>query len=331
MLEPLSSIDLTALSPLLYLALGLMYLLAGRALHRAALFVLGGGLVALYVYNSVAASVTLSVLAFLGGGLLSLAVESIAVMAIGGGLMFLAAITLLFEPLTALAAGVLGAFVAVAFYRKLILPISALVGALLSHFALINLTGWGQEAFAADGFFAYLRAVRQSVRETPSLDQLVTQDLAPLIALFVLGCVVQYSQRAVAHRTHPAPVDDGQAREAPAQRSPEAPRRRYVLPLVIGGLLLGASGLYLHQNPPQALIERGAAVFDGIDLESVEGIQRALQATRFYFGPIDGEWSQEVEFALMRFQSANDIEADGIIGPETKTALRRALRAEENS
>lgn len=50
-------------------------------------------------------------------------------------------------------------------------------------------------------------------------------------------------------------------------------------------------------------------------------IQRKLAAAGFDPGPIDGEWGPKTQKALVDFQRANGLTADGIVGPVTRKAL----------
>ena len=54
---------------------------------------------------------------------------------------------------------------------------------------------------------------------------------------------------------------------------------------------------------------------------AVDCTQRALAVTGYYAGEIDGVFSDEVETAASRFQAANGLYIDGIVGRRTATAL----------
>jgi lysozyme family protein len=58
---------------------------------------------------------------------------------------------------------------------------------------------------------------------------------------------------------------------------------------------------------------------------TAEEIQSALQAAGYYNGPIDGKIGGKTKTAIMEFQKANDLTADGIIGKKTWLALRTYL------
>jgi len=55
--------------------------------------------------------------------------------------------------------------------------------------------------------------------------------------------------------------------------------------------------------------------------EVVEKIQHQLARKGFDPGPIDGVWGRATEGAVRRFQAANGLVADGIVGPATSKVL----------
>ncbi len=55
--------------------------------------------------------------------------------------------------------------------------------------------------------------------------------------------------------------------------------------------------------------------------DEVRKIQERLQASGFYKGPIDGDFGGGTEAAVKRFQKANGLTADGIVGPITWKTL----------
>ena len=54
-------------------------------------------------------------------------------------------------------------------------------------------------------------------------------------------------------------------------------------------------------------------------------IQKALKNSGYYQGPIDGKIGQRTQEAIRRFQKANGLKADGMIGRRTATALNKYL------
>lgn len=59
--------------------------------------------------------------------------------------------------------------------------------------------------------------------------------------------------------------------------------------------------------------------------DTVETIQEDLKTLGYYDGEIDGECGEETESALIAFQEAEGLTADGKWGPNTEAAMERAL------
>lgn len=75
--------------------------------------------------------------------------------------------------------------------------------------------------------------------------------------------------------------------------------------------------------PQGAKLRRG----EDADPELVAALQRALLSAGYDPGPIDGTYGQQTEEAVIAFQEANDLDADGVVGPDTAAALNQALAA----
>jgi peptidoglycan hydrolase-like protein with peptidoglycan-binding domain len=58
---------------------------------------------------------------------------------------------------------------------------------------------------------------------------------------------------------------------------------------------------------------------------SPKQIQRALKSAGYYDGPIDGKIGSKTKAAIIKFQKANGLKADGIVGKRTSTELNRYL------
>jgi peptidoglycan hydrolase-like protein with peptidoglycan-binding domain len=54
-------------------------------------------------------------------------------------------------------------------------------------------------------------------------------------------------------------------------------------------------------------------------------IQRALKSAGFYQGPIDGKIGSKTKEAIIKFQKANGLKADGIVGKRTSAELNKYL------
>ena len=57
----------------------------------------------------------------------------------------------------------------------------------------------------------------------------------------------------------------------------------------------------------------------------VKRLQRALLQLGYTVGAVDGDYGTSTEAALTSFQKAAALTADGVLGPATLQALKRAL------
>lgn len=58
---------------------------------------------------------------------------------------------------------------------------------------------------------------------------------------------------------------------------------------------------------------------------SPKQIQRALKSAGFYQGPIDGKIGPKTKAAIVKFQKAKGLKADGIVGKRTAPELNKYL------
>lgn len=78
-----------------------------------------------------------------------------------------------------------------------------------------------------------------------------------------------------------------------------------------------------------AHFEHNSEKFGYINLETLDGVQQALQRLGFDPGKVDGKNGPNTQDAVRRFQARATIKIDGIVGDETRTALVAALAQAE--
>ncbi|MEB3232271.1 MAG: peptidoglycan-binding protein, partial [Leptolyngbyaceae bacterium] len=97
--------------------------------------------------------------------------------------------------------------------------------------------------------------------------------------------------------------------------------------LTVDGIVGGGTATALRQagstSPPRA--NNPLTLEVGDQGPSVETLQNQLTRLGYYDGPITGYFGSLTEAALIRFQSAQGLTADGIVGSATESALDRAL------
>jgi peptidoglycan hydrolase-like protein with peptidoglycan-binding domain len=77
---------------------------------------------------------------------------------------------------------------------------------------------------------------------------------------------------------------------------------------------------------PATLPTPTATLKAGSQGTQVKQLQRALAHLGYAPGTIDGDFGPVTEAAVMRFQTAAKLTADGVVGPLTLAALGKALR-----
>ena len=74
-----------------------------------------------------------------------------------------------------------------------------------------------------------------------------------------------------------------------------------------------------------AQYEHNSEKFGYINLEELEGVQKALSKLNFDPGTIDGKNGPNTQKAVRAFQAHVTIKIDGIVGPDTRQALVEEL------
>ena len=74
-------------------------------------------------------------------------------------------------------------------------------------------------------------------------------------------------------------------------------------------------------TPDPSLPTAAPVMRTGSKGQEVKDLQTRLSALGYYNGKIDGEFGPETKEAVTAFQKANGLEADGIVGEETRELL----------
>lgn len=88
--------------------------------------------------------------------------------------------------------------------------------------------------------------------------------------------------------------------------------------------LRGASSTTSSTGAPAAGATSGSVLRQGSRGGEVASLQRALAAAGFSPGPVDGDFGPKTRAAVLAFQRAKGLAADGVVGPQTRSALRGA-------
>ena len=76
-----------------------------------------------------------------------------------------------------------------------------------------------------------------------------------------------------------------------------------------------------------AQYEHNSEKFGYLNLEEIDGVQKALSKLGFDPGKIDGKDGPNTQKAVRAFQAHATIKIDGIVGVETRTALVNELES----
>lgn len=77
-----------------------------------------------------------------------------------------------------------------------------------------------------------------------------------------------------------------------------------------------------------AEFEHNSEKFGYLNLEDMEHVQKALSSLGYDPGKVDGKDGPNTQKAVREFQASASIGIDGIVGPETRGALRDRLDRE---
>lgn len=74
-------------------------------------------------------------------------------------------------------------------------------------------------------------------------------------------------------------------------------------------------------TPDPSLPTAEPVLRSGMTGENVKNLQSRLYALGYYTAEIDGQYGAATKEAVIAFQKQNGLDADGIVGPETRTLL----------
>jgi peptidoglycan hydrolase-like protein with peptidoglycan-binding domain len=92
--------------------------------------------------------------------------------------------------------------------------------------------------------------------------------------------------------------------------------------LLVAAVLLGLPAAAAVAEP----LRPGAGYADRAEASDVRSLQQRLRALGWDTGPADGRFGPRTQTAVLGFQAAAGVQVDGIVGPRTRAALRRAER-----
>ncbi|MCG2707273.1 MAG: peptidoglycan-binding protein [Candidatus Omnitrophica bacterium] len=111
--------------------------------------------------------------------------------------------------------------------------------------------------------------------------------------------------------------------------------------LVISGCATGPKKQTAQQSDyqgPSQIYQQNTSSWDYEDVQpaksttysapvnlSVRQIQKALKSAGFYQGAVDGKIGSKTKSAIIKFQKAHNLKADGVVGKRTSVELNKYL------
>lgn len=159
------------------------------------------------------------------------------------------------------------------------------------------------------------RAVIERRRLVAGLVLVVVLGLAVVIPVLLLrgGSQAPVTPVAEPATTIPAPAESSRSSSPTTTPSPSTSTTTPTTTLPAPG----ASTFTLPEGTKLRLGEGDSAV--------VSELQQALSSAGYDPGPVDGTFGRRTEAAVVAFQQDNGLSADGVVGPETTSALNSAL------
>lgn len=78
--------------------------------------------------------------------------------------------------------------------------------------------------------------------------------------------------------------------------------------------------------PFQITVPKAAPIGPQSPSEKIAEVQQALILLDFKIGKADGIWGEKTRKAVVKFQKAHKLDADGLVGAKTAKAMNRELR-----
>ncbi|MFH1269993.1 MAG: peptidoglycan-binding domain-containing protein, partial [Candidatus Omnitrophota bacterium] len=144
----------------------------------------------------------------------------------------------------------------------------------------------------------------------------------PVLTILILALAVCLSgcgkkQQPISETQEPISMEELSRLDASTQRVPETASATAPVVTVTPSSAVPASEVKLEQLPPS-----------GPYKPTTTEIQTALRNSGFYAGAIDGKRGPQTKKAIMDFQKANGLDADGKVGTKTWAVLGKYLNPE---
>ena len=133
-----------------------------------------------------------------------------------------------------------------------------------------------------------------------------------IMPLAIFGCKGKTEKEAEAPKTEATvPTEEAVVTQTPVTEPTQAVTQETIPPTAA---------------VPPATVEAGAKATPPDQLAKNKEVQTALKAASFYTGNIDGKMGPRTKKAIVEFQKAKGLKADGKVGPKTWAELEKYLK-----